>query len=107
MKIKSGIMAILIVVIIFGGIAATKAADIWSTKNSGSSFSEGSGQQEEAVRGTTTFNDVLKMGITQEQIEAVIGNAMPSGNRKVKDYCMENELEFSAIKDQLNELTEK
>ena len=107
MKIKSGIMAVLVFIIMFGGIAATKAADIWSTKNSGSSFSEGSGRQEEAVRGTTTFNDVLKMGITQEQIEAVIGDVMPPGNRKVKDYCMENGLEFSAIKEQLNELTEK
>lgn len=106
MKIKSSVMAVLVFIIIFGGIAATKAADIWSIKNSGSAFSEGSGQQEEAVRGTTTFNDVLKIGITQKQIEAVIGDAMPPGSQKVKDYCAENGLEFSIIKEQLSELTQ-
>ena len=106
MKIKSGIMAVLVFIIMFGGIAAAKAADIWSSKNSGSSFSEGSVQNEDAVKGTTTFNDVLKMGITQEQIEAVIGDDMPQVSQKVKDYCAENGLEFSAVKEQLNELIE-
>ncbi len=104
MKIKSSVMAVLVLIIMFGGIGVSKAADIWSTKNSGSSFSEGSNQNEEAVKGTTTFNDVLKMGITQEQIESVIGDTMPLGSQKVKDYCAENGLEFSSVKEQLNEL---
>jgi hypothetical protein len=104
MKIKSSVMAMLVVVVIFGGITVAKAADIWSTKNSNSYFSEGGGQNEESIKGSTTFDDVLKFGITQEQIESVIGDDMPPGSQKVKDYCTENGLAFSTIKEELNEL---
>ena len=40
------------------------------------------------VKGKTTFAEVLSWGVTQEQIEAVLGLPMPSENLTViKDFC--------------------
>jgi hypothetical protein len=68
---------------------------------------EGDGTNEEAlVNGSTTFGQLLDAGITQEDIENIIGNALPPTNQTVKDYCIGQGLIFSEIKDRLNALAE-
>ena len=65
----------------------------------------GDGTNEEAlVNGSTTFGQLLDAGITQEDIENIIGSALPATNQTVKDYCIGQGLIFSEIKDQLNAL---
>lgn len=106
MKIKSYVMAVLVVLIVLGGVFTSMALGIWSTKNANSSFREDSGQSEQLIKGKTTFNDILGLGITPQQIETILGAAMPPGTQTVKDYCAVNGLSFSAVKEQLLELIE-
>ena len=55
-------------------------------------------EDEMTVAGKTTFADLLGWGMTQEQIEAIIGGEMPNRLVKVKDYCAEQGLSFGTIK---------
>jgi len=100
-NIKMSAMAIIVLFVIFGGIGASMAMDIWSTQHDRNQRGVQTVQSEESIRGSTTFGDVLAMGITQEDIEAVIGGEMPSSNLRVKDYCDAAGLSFTVIKEQL------
>lgn len=62
---------------------------------------------EPLVKGATTFQQVLDAGITQVQIETILGAAMPPGNTTIKAYCLEQGISFSEIKDQLNALADR
>ena len=54
------------------------------------------------IKGKTTFAEVLSWGVTQEQIEAVLGLPMPSENLTViKDFVVENGLDFETVKSEL------
>jgi hypothetical protein len=47
------------------------------------------------IYGRTTFEDLLGMGMSREQISEIIGARIPDTNTSVKDYCVENGLSFS------------
>lgn len=112
-------MAVLVFLIIFGGIAITVALDVWSTKNDRNLFgtneteseqttgeNESETESELTINGSTTFQQALDTGITPQQIESIIGDTMPSASQSIKDYCTENGLQFSTIKDRMNQLAE-
>ncbi len=63
-------------------------------------------EEETGIKGGTTFQQALDMGITREQIVAVIGGEMPAANMTIRDYCSEKGLSFSEIKAKLNDLIE-
>ncbi len=77
-------------------------------KTGEAAVSEKSSEEEETnlVNGSATFQQVLDGGITQEQIESIIGDTMPPTNQTVKDYCTQNNLSFSQIKDEINALVQ-
>ena len=54
--------------------------------------------EEQSVKGTTTFQNVLDLGLAQTQVETIIGGAMPAANMLIRDYCTEKGLSFSEIK---------
>lgn len=56
---------------------------------------------EAMVRGKTTFADLLDWGLTQAQIEAIIGGPMPNRLTLLRDYCQQNGLSFGQIKAEL------
>ncbi len=56
-----------------------------------------------SVKGTTTFQIALDLGLSQAEIEAIIGGPMPATNMLIRDYCTENGLSFSTIKTALND----
>ncbi len=59
------------------------------------------------IKGKTTFSEVLSWGITQEQIEAVLGLPMPAENLTIiKDFVLENGLDFETVKTELQALVE-
>ncbi len=60
--------------------------------------------EEMAIKGKTTFDDLLSWGLTKEEIEGILG--MPMGTRAtaIRDFVMEQGLEFSEYKDQLQQL---
>ena len=60
------------------------------------------------IKGKTTFAEVLSWGVTQEQIEAVLGLPMPSENLTViKDFVVENGLDFETVKTELQALVDR
>lgn len=50
------------------------------------------------VNGKTTFQNLLDAGLSRQQIETVLGQAMPATNQTVKDFCLAHDLSFSDIK---------
>ena len=75
--------------------------------NSGN-ISPGSSDNEEVelVKGSTTFGEILDLGVSEEAIERIIGGELPKSFIPIKDYCDKNGLSFGVIKQELNnELT--
>jgi len=62
---------------------------------------------EVLIKGKTTFREVLDWGLTQEEIEIVLGQAMPSPLVSVKDVCFEKGLEFGTIKTELQTMLDE
>jgi hypothetical protein len=106
MKLNSKLLGIIVLAVIFGGIAISSALGYWNTEGSGGGHGNGavpiSGQpEEESIRGRTTFQDLLAMGLSQETIERVIGGPMPDPLTRVKDHCAANGLDFETVKEAL------
>lgn len=61
-------------------------------------------EEKPPVNGNTTFQQVLDAGLTNAQLQDIFGPDLPPGNMKIKDYCTEAGLSFSAVKTRLTEL---
>lgn len=53
------------------------------------------------IKGKTTFREVLDWGVSQSKIEEILGQSMPNPLTLIKDFCLEQGLEFGTIKDGL------
>jgi len=58
-------------------------------------------ETEKKVSGSTSFQDLLDWGLSQEIIESVIGEPMPAGGTLIKDFATQNGMEFSTVKNAL------
>lgn len=130
-SVKAQTLAIFMLVLMFGGIASTSALGGWSTaKDQGkeekesseiSSTQEGFSSQgqgavegaagnsaveteEHLINGQISFYGLLDLGLTEAEIESVIGGEMPAQNILVRSYCQENGLSFSEVKATLTEI---
>ncbi|MDC7228483.1 MAG: 4Fe-4S binding protein [Spirochaetales bacterium] len=63
-------------------------------------------EEETVIKGKTTFDDLLKWGLAIEEIESVLGIELGARGTSVRDYLMENELEFSVYKEKLQVLVD-
>lgn len=125
MKINRIIVAVSVLVLIFGGIFLSRELGWWKTKNSGAgsgkavigrtveSHSEESEENHEGeegheetdyafeVSGSTTIADVLEMGLTPEEVVSVIGE-YDDDSQTVKDAAALNGVSFGKAKSSLN-----
>ncbi|MEW6401784.1 MAG: hypothetical protein AB1649_08300 [Chloroflexota bacterium] len=62
---------------------------------------------ERVVKGKTTFQEVLDWGVSQETIEQAMDTPMPNPLTKIKDYCLEQGLDFETIKPALQAEVDK
>ncbi|MBA7490975.1 hypothetical protein ES702_01519 [subsurface metagenome] len=62
------------------------------------------GEVDTTVKGNTTFQELLDWGLAKEEIETTLGTSMGKPGVKVRDYCVEREIEFSGVKDVLQEI---
>lgn len=53
---------------------------------------------DRTVTGKTTFQDLLDWGMTQDQVEQILGEPMPAPQTVLKDFVTGKGLEFSAMK---------
>jgi hypothetical protein len=72
-----------------------------------SSLSESSSESSGFIKGKTTFKEVLAIGIKKEAIEAVIKASIPDTSVVIKDFCLENSLEFTLVKTEIQSLIDK
>lgn len=108
MKIKSGHLAILIVILIFGSVGITSALDLWKTKNdkSPAEYTQGefAGQADPAdIRGSYSFADISKsFGIPIEDLGKAFGVKDPSDYAAFK--CKDLESIYADLKAQGKEV---
>jgi hypothetical protein len=53
------------------------------------------------VKGKTTFGELLSWGVNEQTIEQILGLPIGKAGVTVRDYCIENDIEFSTVKDAL------
>jgi len=53
---------------------------------------------DKAIKGKTTFRELLDWGLSEEEIEAVIGEEMPARDIKIRDFAIQKGLDFGHIK---------
>jgi hypothetical protein len=63
-------------------------------------------QQEKAVKGRTTFDELINWGLTQGEIEEILGLPMGPHGSTVRDFVTSRGMEFSGYKARLQELLE-
>ncbi|MFC1917657.1 hypothetical protein ACFLXH_03290 [Chloroflexota bacterium] len=56
---------------------------------------------ERIIKGKTTFGELLEWGLSEEDIEAIIGEKIPAEDITARDFIVEKELEFESIKETL------
>ena len=56
---------------------------------------------EMVIKGNTTFGVLLDWGLSEEEIEAVIGEEMPATGMTIRDWVAQEGLDFSTIKEAL------
>ena len=93
------------------GAAAEKAAEkaaapvesleAAAAENTAKSTPEEGSDEVPAIKGKTTFQELLDWGLTREEIEDVIGMPMGPTNQAVRDFFIEQGVEFSPFKDAL------
>lgn len=64
-------------------------------------------EDDETVRGRTTFADLLSWGLSREQIEATIGAPMPARPTLVRDFATEAGVSFSDLRTSLQALLDQ
>lgn len=64
-------------------------------------------EDETTVKGKTTFGELLKWGLSREEIERALGTEMGGDNNTVRDYCIEKGIEFSVVKTPLQKLVDE
>ncbi len=138
MKLNSKILGVIILVVIFGGIALSSALGYWNTEGGGGGHGRGSsetadgggnGRQSDefaggggsgrghgqsgggggaaVIRGRTTFQDLLNLGLPQATIERVIGGPMPDPSMHINAYCNAHNRDFEAVKEALQAEVDK
>lgn len=75
--------------------------NVASAENTAKSTPEERSGEVPAIKGKTTFQELLDWGLTREEIEDVIGMPMGPTNQAVRDFFIEQGVEFSPFKDAL------
>jgi len=56
---------------------------------------------EMVIKGNTTFGDLLARGLSEQEIEAVIGGELPATGMTIRDFAVQEGLDFGHIKEPL------
>ncbi|NLL61691.1 MAG: hypothetical protein GX240_02770 [Candidatus Atribacteria bacterium] len=114
MKIKKMTLAIIIIILLIGGIFSAQLAGLWHTKGQpggpgpgkGINSQQVTGREKESrnIDGHTTFKDLLDMGLTEKEIADVLGDGVFEPLLTVKSYCEDKGLAFGQVRINLDAL---
>ena len=71
-----------------------------STSDADSEHSE----EDTTIKGKTTFSELLNWGLSKRQINEILEIDMGATGITVRDFCSDNEIAFSSVKEPLQEL---
>lgn len=63
--------------------------------------------EERIIKGITTFADVLDWGVPEDTVVSIISGDVPNPAMTIRDYCDQNNLEFSTVKGELQAEVDK
>jgi hypothetical protein len=119
MKINSKKMSLIILFVFIFTITISISLGIWTNDKTaihqsgkdvklikGNTGSENEEEHEESgISGQTSFDDLLKTGITEKEIEKILGIKIPDNKSiTIRDYCFENGKSFGPVKQKLESL---
>lgn len=61
---------------------------------------------DRSIKGSTTFNELLDLGVKREDIEKILNDKIPDNNKSVKDFAAAKGVEFSTLKEPLQKLVD-
>lgn len=64
-------------------------------------------KEDRQLKGKTTFKELLDWGVAKEEIEQAIGREMPNATISIRDFCVQQGIEFSPIKAELQDIIDK
>lgn len=108
MRIKSSVLGLIVMVVIFGSVGITSAFDVWKTTNDKIpvTYTEGetAGQYNPAdIRGSYTFGEIQKVfGVPSEDLGMAFGVKDPSNYDSFK--CKELETIYASLASQGKEV---
>ena len=56
---------------------------------------------EIVIKGNTTFGNLLTWGLSEQDIEAIIGEKLPATGMTIRDFAVQEGLDFGYLKEQL------
>ena len=62
--------------------------------------------EDGVIIGKTNFQEVLGWGVSQTEIELVLGLPMPNSLIQIRGFCSENDLVFSDIREEMQALVD-
>lgn len=88
-------------------VGDAEAAAAGETETEGALITHTADTDEKLIKGNTTFADLLGWGLSKEQIEEVLGLPMGARSDTVRNFTIEQGLEFSEYKVQLQAMLDE
>ena len=86
--------------------AKTVALDVLpsETIDASANVANDGSEEDTSIKGKTLFADLYDWGLTKEQVETVLGMEAGPRSQTVRDFCIEKGIEFSTVKEPLQEI---
>ncbi len=62
---------------------------------------------EAVIKGTTTFYDLYRWGVSGSGVISLLGGELPPTGMLIRDFCTQNGLNFATLKTELQLLVDK
>lgn len=105
MKIKQTTLGLIIIIVFFGTVLTSSAMGLWNTKYV--KFESNTFESTNTVKGKTTFDEVLSLGVKKQDLEDILKLDIPNTSIAIRDFCTQNGIEFSTVKSDIQKLIDK
>ena len=86
-----------------GGAEGASAADLIAAAEAAAKEEAEAESEDTAIKGKTTFRDLMDWGLTAAEIEEIISMPLGPPTQALRDFFLEQGMEFSTYKDALQE----
>lgn len=90
-----------------GSTEGASADDLIAAAEASAQEEAAAESEDTAIKGKTTFRDLMEWGLSESEIEEIIGMQSGLPTQALRDFCLDQGLEFSTYKDALQELIDQ